>query len=272
MERVSTKRTGFTLIELLVVIAIIAILAAILFPVFAQAREKARGITCVSNMKNIGTGAMMYVQDYDETYMMAEYGGGGTGVQQHVWSDLIYPYIKNGGRYALAGGGSISWGDGGVFTCPSQPDRTQNQNYGVHSSLCPSNWNGGTNKMASIAVVDQPAQKILIAEKGKNDTSWGYPYFLSLEWDWTTTGPCNSDARPCNDNALKYDCDFTNSNGGGSWLGCSLFPRSRHSNTANVAFADGHVKAMAKGSINWYRNIFIAGLPNYPYDQSWYPY
>src|ERR671934_1073768 len=61
-------RSGFTLIELLVVIAIIAILAAILFPVFAQAREKARQAGCLSNLKQIGTATMLYVQDYDETY------------------------------------------------------------------------------------------------------------------------------------------------------------------------------------------------------------
>src|SRR6266568_3508217 len=62
----SLRRTGFTLIELLVVIAIIAILAAILFPVFAQAREKARQTTCVSNLRQIGLGVNMYAQDYDE--------------------------------------------------------------------------------------------------------------------------------------------------------------------------------------------------------------
>src|ERR1051325_9917038 len=63
-----TSRFGFTLIELLVVIAIIAILAAILFPVFAQARESARMSSCLSNLKQIGTGTMMYIQDYDEKY------------------------------------------------------------------------------------------------------------------------------------------------------------------------------------------------------------
>src|SRR3954447_724453 len=66
--RTRRSRRGFTLIELLVVIAIIAILAAILFPVFAQAREKARQVGCLSNLKQMGTATMMYVQDYDETY------------------------------------------------------------------------------------------------------------------------------------------------------------------------------------------------------------
>src|SRR5690348_14921600 len=77
-ERLPMRRTGpsgFTLIELLVVIAIIAILAAILFPVFAQARERARMSACVSNMKQMGTALMLYVQDYDETYPYIRFRG-----------------------------------------------------------------------------------------------------------------------------------------------------------------------------------------------------
>src|SRR5260221_8538249 len=99
------KRHGFTLIELLVVIAIIAILAAILFPVFAQAREKARAISCLSNCKQIGLATMMYIQDYDETYPLGytwdENGGewGGT-----MWTISLQPYIQkigaDGGRSA----------------------------------------------------------------------------------------------------------------------------------------------------------------------------
>ena len=65
------RRSGFTLIELLVVIAIIAILAAILFPVFARARESARRTSCISNLKQLALGTMMYAQDYDETYPMS---------------------------------------------------------------------------------------------------------------------------------------------------------------------------------------------------------
>ncbi|MGC4047413.1 MAG: prepilin-type N-terminal cleavage/methylation domain-containing protein, partial [Armatimonas sp.] len=88
-------RRAFTLIELLVVIAIIAILAAILFPVFAQAREKARQTSCLSNTKQIGTGLMMYTQDYDETYPMNIYMGFQPGPCVHISQVAIAPYIKN---------------------------------------------------------------------------------------------------------------------------------------------------------------------------------
>src|SRR4051812_39870731 len=94
------KRRGFTLIELLVVIAIIAILASILFPVFAQAREAARKTSCASNVRQLGTAFLMYVQDYDETFPQVTYSGeaGHTnpdnfGVFRWPW--LVLPYIKN---------------------------------------------------------------------------------------------------------------------------------------------------------------------------------
>jgi len=108
------NRKAFTLIELLVVIAIIAILAAILFPVFAQAREKARQTSCLSNMKQLGTAILMYAQDYDETYPQAYYyknntptTNGGSAGGYVTWTVTINPYIK-----------SIQ-----LFVCPSDANR-----------------------------------------------------------------------------------------------------------------------------------------------------
>jgi prepilin-type N-terminal cleavage/methylation domain-containing protein len=113
----AVKSRGFTLIELLVVIAIIAILAAILFPVFAQARESARKASCLSNTKQIALGVMMYVQDYDETYPCNSWDTPPLGTADHLspqgvnyltgtqWPFRIMPYIKN--RQ--------------VFVCPSDP-------------------------------------------------------------------------------------------------------------------------------------------------------
>jgi len=113
----SDKRRGFTLIELLVVIAIIAILAAILFPVFARAREAARATTCRSNLRQIATGMLMYVQDYDEVMFHGVVGGLGLcgtegmhgtvlgawpdgTVQYGYWNAVIQPYIKNAQLFA----------------------------------------------------------------------------------------------------------------------------------------------------------------------------
>jgi prepilin-type N-terminal cleavage/methylation domain-containing protein len=86
------RKHGFTLIELLVVIAIIAILAAILFPVFAKAREKARQTTCMSNLKQMGVAMAQYVQDTDEWFPNSDVYGQG-------WGERVYPYVKSGGAY-----------------------------------------------------------------------------------------------------------------------------------------------------------------------------
>ncbi len=113
------KRSGFTLIELLVVIAIIAILAAVLFPVFARAREKARQSACTSNEKQIALAVLMYAQDYDET-LPAYYNFAATvPAGSRYWMEVVMPYVKNQQ----------------VFICPSNPGTNYTQSYG-----CNYNW------------------------------------------------------------------------------------------------------------------------------------
>ncbi|MFH1855115.1 MAG: DUF1559 domain-containing protein [bacterium] len=109
-----SKKSGFTLIELLVVIAIIAILAAILFPVFAKAREKARQTSCLSNEKQIALAVIMYAGDYDET--LPPYYSFGSLT---YWVDMVMPYCKNTQ----------------MFACPSNSNKSQYASYG-----CNYNW------------------------------------------------------------------------------------------------------------------------------------
>ena len=113
------SRKGFTLIELLVVIAIIAILAAILFPVFAKARSKARQAACISNAKQIGLAMKMYMSDYDEMYPFAciDMGTGYTG--NAWWYQLLQPYAKNTG----------------VFLCPERKPTYWNCSYSFNMEL-----------------------------------------------------------------------------------------------------------------------------------------
>lgn len=143
--------SGFTLIELLVVIAIIAILAAILFPVFAQARESARKTQCLSNTKQIGTAVMMYVQDYDETLFVQPWPGGCTEVsgnanpnhpRQH-WATIIFPYVKNGG----------------VFDCTNYAGTTFTAAYALH------NCGSGINSQRIVPFVEYGLNEPLFARQ-----------------------------------------------------------------------------------------------------------
>ena len=119
------KRGGFTLIELLVVIAIIAILAAILFPVFAQAREKARQATCLSNLKQLGAATMMYIQDYDERYPLSAIKitvDWGWGDLYTYWTSYhtVPPYDPNDGSINLWGNSLQPYiKNKGIYVCPS---------------------------------------------------------------------------------------------------------------------------------------------------------
>lgn len=255
-------RRAFTLIELLVVIAIIAILAAILFPVFARARENARRTSCLSNLKQIGLGVMQYTQDYDGTYPMAV---NGDYVQ---WYNAVDPYMKSGNK-AYNG---LSYGTGGVWSCPSFPEGYgQAQNYGANYDLFVNDWGKGPTDAGfrtpeKDSVIDSAADKILVLEKGRNGGNYSWESFLTMQWWWADsvmTGPIMTGGKydPAKDNSNlstlpKNDRDspFGDTN----WEGGRTI-RYRHLDTANCLFADGHAKAMHKGSIRWYRNIYIEG-------------
>src|SRR5437867_780231 len=166
------RKRGFTLIELLVVIAIIAILAAILFPVFAQAREKARQASCLSNTKQLGTAVQMYLQDYDETFPFSDNFGvviPGSPVQggYQYWGDALFPYTKNGGEstHPTYKGGTRNYGP--VQRCPSVSDWWTGYAYNINLGYYPTGQLGQTSTAAiytgvKLASLLRPAELIVI--------------------------------------------------------------------------------------------------------------
>ncbi len=263
------KRRGFTLIELLVVIAIIAILAAILFPVFAQAREKARQISCVSDMKQIGLGVLQYNQDYDEHFPMVDYiPAGGPELR---WYQAVGSYIKNGNTNAGTG---YYNGSGGIWTCPDLPV-PQPGNYGVNWLLMPSGVGVGAGSDGngwpppSLAVLQAPAETILVAEKGLNVGNTSELQFQPWEGMWSGGGGTAANDYTYADhkdvNGTTGDCDLTPDMStygtGPTWNSCDMMPRYRHAgnSSSSFLFSDGHVKSLAKGRVNWYKNIYVQG-------------
>lgn len=175
MNNSKPYRTGFTLIELLVVIAIIAILAAILFPVFATAREKARQASCLSNLRQLGIATMMYTQDYDETFPLYQYNDcqGFTCFQYWFglraasgWDKtkgLLYPYMKNGQiQRCPSWAGKSVFGDGNGY----------GYNWGYLGSDYYQTFNWPPLNPASLAALSSSADKILFADSGFVNAPW----------------------------------------------------------------------------------------------------
>ncbi len=162
-----SKRRGFTLIELLVVIAIIAILAAILFPVFSKAREKARQTSCLSNVKQLALASRMYIDDWDECWPASD---SVTWNPLHTWTYLYAPYIKNwdiyncpshrreGKRVWYGFNGGNTWMHGQDWFMPGKP--------GYNPGLCLA--------PTPISMVRQPAKTMLVADYGDNWGTNGY--------------------------------------------------------------------------------------------------
>jgi prepilin-type N-terminal cleavage/methylation domain-containing protein/prepilin-type processing-associated H-X9-DG protein len=233
------RRRAFTLIELLVVIAIIAILAAILFPVFAQARDKARQAACLSNMKQIGNGLMMYTQDFDEILPTAGHGG----ANPNRWHAMILPYIKNGGNAAASRGIS------GVFVCPSRRSypmsATDALGYGNNANIM--GWGDTTNPnqatpSKSLAQIPNSAGTFVIVEGSKlpNATLTGPDNLNPDRWftleETRTDFQVNAPGNFANNNATNYTAAAD-----GSCNQCRR-PIPRHNGGMNVAYVDGHAK------------------------------
>ena len=202
------KKQAFTLIELLVVIAIIAILAAILFPVFARARENARRSSCSSNLKQIGLGVIQYAQDYDERMPS-------TRMANLNWEVILQPYVKS---YQ-------------VFACPSNTRNTQPMQFGGTPnqsvvSYMPSRENGLAGGSNGGAIGNQETV-------GPNLSD--FP-FVSQTLMVTDSNVDNPDFRVTNTTWVTGSAD---TGGAGT---TALF--AGHLSTMNVLFADGHVKSM----------------------------
>lgn len=274
------RSAAFTLIELLVVIAIIAILAAILFPVFAQAREKARAITCISNLKQIGTGCIMYVQDWDETYPLGYTWDSNNGVWGGtMWTVSLGPYIQNyGGVGDNIINGQLGQGISSVYFCPDENlSRDTNGNtdsalvgYGINDLAVEA---GGWTQIgtlytfvgSSLSSIYTPASLVSFADAGQLDCANGQPCsepaFQGGDALCNVCDPANPSAA-CGPYAFqpqnwKYTNESTGWNIGETGMGDDDFcdnryrvPAFRHSQHTNAAFADGHAKSLPVGSIN----------------------
>lgn len=254
----NTKRNGFTLIELLVVIAIIAILAAILFPVFASAREKARQTTCASNERQLTLAFIQYIQDYDQHCPFGYWQAPGQGFSQNYWlndqgigwANQLYPYVKSVGVYACPDDTAKP-----NASLPNVVSYAYNPNF-VESNAV--NVNPGLN----MSLASSPARTILFTEVADvvtniagNDSESaitngfevfnGYHavpagsdhyavlatgYFSGAGWRGADTAYYNSDALPP--------------------LAATTGPNGRHSGGSNFAFSDGHVKWLRANTIS----------------------
>jgi prepilin-type N-terminal cleavage/methylation domain-containing protein/prepilin-type processing-associated H-X9-DG protein len=230
---------GFTLIELLVVIAIIAILAAILFPVFAQARDKARSAGCLSNLQQIGKALMMYAQDYDEkSTWFFNAGAGRTNVLAGYWYNLLMPYTKNAQVFicpSVGTRGPATDNPGWPYCQPDLQPVPNLRRCGYGFNFGHVNYGGGdpyfspSGETKSLASIGEPARTLYIADSslGSKNPNAGWqdiwcpilPHKKKLASQLDVYAKDKSIGPPPNTNIAR-----------------------RHSGGANGVFMDGHAK------------------------------
>jgi prepilin-type N-terminal cleavage/methylation domain-containing protein/prepilin-type processing-associated H-X9-DG protein len=260
MHHNRSHRRAFTLIELLVVIAIIAILAAILFPVFAQAREKARAISCTSNLKHLAMGLIMYTQDYDETLPQwrwdHSYSAGSPGPGEvkndatSIWWNAIFPYVKSAGVYTCPDNTytftTAQDGHWGWFTSPMNPNDPTTWPVNMNQAFVNISIGYGmpepvTYDHPKMTAMQRPADVMLVADCATSLTGWeGFDNY----------DPANL-ADPLNSQRIRRVA-YANGGAGNNWFWTdpawtgpfdpTWDDSARHSHGDNVAFADGHVK------------------------------
>lgn len=239
----SRKTSAFTLIELLVVIAIISILAAILFPVFAQAREKARQSSCASNQKQIGLAILQYNQDYDELYPMGFYNASASGTPVS-WPAMIQPYAKNTQ----------------IFQCPSETDDygmtpgtfTPATPNGFVTTYAYNYYLGGNNNTAnsmtkSLAELGKAAETVMMVDGAADARTYPLePKRWKARNSGTasvseTSGPNTGTARPTTAKRTAWLL----AHAGSTTMPFADYgaPVARHAEMTNVLWADGHVKS-----------------------------
>lgn len=235
------RSAAFTLIELLVVIAIIAILAAILFPVFAQARERARQTACVSNSRQLALANYMYAQDWNDTYLPSTNYATPTSEPTRIWPAMIQPYVKNTGVFlcpsATGGGFAADWSLRGIAPI----------GYNTRAGYDPGGLEAPTS-VAAMAVVDEPARTVLMADTacGPNSLKYrGYVFDpmngIENATDVRLSTPLVADrdlvaGSPLTPGQLKP-------------VYCRHFADGNNRGMASLIFADGHAKSYSAASI-----------------------
>jgi prepilin-type N-terminal cleavage/methylation domain-containing protein/prepilin-type processing-associated H-X9-DG protein len=288
------KSGAFTLIELLVVIAIIAILAAILFPVFAQAKLAAKKTSDLSNLKQIGLGAMMYCNDYDDYFPRNDY----LIPTRQQWAPFTYreaegPYIKNGVdnyTWVSTNGTLAPLADNAIWESPTVPNNIR-YDYGANQFVMPSSntwnlWNysgnmnysdqnpqgyaTGTAPVPSVSqtTLTHAASTLMVINQGVDTSSYqsGNVVIQGGVWWWQGAGAAIKGATipPNWDTDSPVHDDYSgNLAGPGPY---SSLPRFRWSGpSVNIAWADGHAKAKHKGGLSWCSDMYVAGGAVDPY-------